>query len=430
MRLVVISLIFLRVAAAQSESSASAVFSKIRANVIAQLKKTSNYICVQTSERTTYIPDELVAQGCEHRIKHPDKRQEEMHDRLRLDVAVSGGNEIYEWHGAKQFTSESIDDIVQSGAVTSGGFNGFLLNIFTSRGVEIRRLSSTGSHELFGYRVPLTSSTYSTRVNQKFLPVTYHGSFSANAETLELESLSVIVDDFPQGSNICGASTSIQYQIAKIAQKELLIPKEFELHMMGDTHENSVSISRFSECHEYSGESTLKLDYVDENSLGSTAVPVRDVKLPPRLRFKVQLRQNIDSDTTFCGDPVQGVLSRPLKIAGTQTVIPAGSAVTGVITQLERYKIPKPYFILGLRFNRISAGDTIYEFSGTEDVGLDQLGTLNFVYGRHVPTAVLTRFNKKGQGTFAIVTNHLRLDTKYSVSLITQNEDQVKQDPQ
>ena len=432
MKLVALSLLFLGVAAdGQPDTAASTIFGQIRAHVIAQLKKASNYICVQTTERTTYIPEELVAEGCQHLGKHPDRKQEEMHDRLRLDVAVSGGNEIYEWHGSNQFTSESIDQIVQNGAVSSGGFNGFLLNIFTTAGVEITALKSPDAeHNLFSYYVPLHRSTYQTRGTGGLLPVSYRGFFNAKASTSELESLTVTAEQLPEGSNVCAVSNTITYQIVKIGKKDVLIPKDSELHMAGDSHEETISHTAYSDCHEYSGESTLKLDYADENAPGATSVPVKDVTLPPNLRFRVQLQQTLDSEKNYTGDPIQAVLASPLKLPKGQGVIPAGSPAIGVITQMARYKLPSPFFLLGLRFNRIVAGDTIYELAVTEDVTLDQQGTLTFLYGRSVPSFVLASFHKTGQGTFITATRHLHMDRGHSFSLITRERKQEKQSPE
>ncbi len=60
-----------------------------------------------------------------------------MHDRLRLDVAVSEGNEIFSWHGGSKFSSAGVNGVVKSGPISSGSFVGYLRNILFTQGVAI-----------------------------------------------------------------------------------------------------------------------------------------------------------------------------------------------------------------------------------------------------------------------------------------------------
>src|ERR1700761_7343208 len=112
------------------------VLARVRDNIAHEVEKSTNYTCVETVDRTVFISSHDLLPGCAYESTMPE-RTKAVQDRLRLDIAVSEGKEIFAWHGQNSFSgSSTIDDVVQRGTVSSGEFIGFLENIFVRGGIE------------------------------------------------------------------------------------------------------------------------------------------------------------------------------------------------------------------------------------------------------------------------------------------------------
>src|SRR5689334_24435113 len=94
------------------EFTAQEVFNRARDNVARQLSVVSNYTCVLTVHRTLYFEPGRGNAGCGVADRLANKLF--MQDRLRLDVAVSEGNEIFSWHGGSKFSSAGVSELVKS----------------------------------------------------------------------------------------------------------------------------------------------------------------------------------------------------------------------------------------------------------------------------------------------------------------------------
>ncbi|MDQ2713006.1 MAG: hypothetical protein M3Y24_12400 [Acidobacteriota bacterium] len=220
-------------------ADAHVLLENIRRKVVEQLSRSANYTCIETIDRTYYRDMRRPSAACEG----VDEvwRQEMMHDRLRLNVAVSKGGEIFSWRGENNLSTSKVDKIVQGGPISSGGFVGFLRNVFTVPGVKFTyRGESKEDHavsERFDYAVGEAISLYRVEGagNQSAI-VPFHGSFSANASTLELNRLEIIADKIPMGLRICSADFGVHYQIAAILGNNTLIPASFDLRIQDQTH--------------------------------------------------------------------------------------------------------------------------------------------------------------------------------------------------
>ncbi len=125
----------LLIATCMAADDPSQLLSSIKQNILGQISKTANYTCVETLDRAYYRDPgfELALHGPAAIIKPAN---ELLTDRLRLDVGVSEGQEIYSWHGLSTlFSSAEVADVVRTGPISSGQFIGYLRNIFLSRGI-------------------------------------------------------------------------------------------------------------------------------------------------------------------------------------------------------------------------------------------------------------------------------------------------------
>jgi hypothetical protein len=334
------------------------VLQRIRANVGQQVSRVANYTCVESVERSYFFDSFNRISGCANYRKTPPK-QLYMRDRLRLDVAVSEGREIFSWHGGKSFSSKGVDDVVQSGPISSGSFVGYLRNIFFEEGVKIRfagRTSSAGGDfYVFDHVVPLGSSHYQVGSGKKRWIVPFHGRFSGSGTNFELTSLQIIADEMPPESEICNAGSEIEYQLVDISGKASLIPKSYVLDISNSNHLYTTSRSEYTQCREFRGESTLRFDTNDDAATQRTPV-ARDEWLPAGTTLHVRLRTPIDDRTSFTGDPVEGSLIDSVKVKGSGITIPKDAALYSVITRLEFYAEPFKHCLASIRFQRLTFG--------------------------------------------------------------------------
>ncbi|HEX4164920.1 MAG TPA: hypothetical protein VHZ55_05545 [Bryobacteraceae bacterium] len=343
-------------------TQAGQILEGVRAKAVQQLLRSSNYACVETVDRSYYQNLSPVRAACE--TSNPADSPEIMHDRLRLNVAVSEGGEIFGWHGADSLSSGQVDRLVPGGPVSSGSFIGFVRNIFMSSGVEFRYKGTGREHGLkvvqFSYRVPQSVSHFRIEgADNRRAVVAFYGTFSANETSFELARLRVVAASIPLGLQICAADNQVTYQLAKISGAMTLIPKSFELHVQDQSRLYTVSRSNFSDCHEYRAESTLRFD-----SPGIASAPASrnapERWLPPGLELHVGMSNALDEKTSFTGDAVDAYLTQPLRAAQGQILAPQNAKLGGIITQFENYYQPKLYETLRIQFNSLESPSVNY----------------------------------------------------------------------
>ena len=88
-----------------------------------------------------------------------------LRDRLRLDVAVVDGGEIFSWAGAGKFETHDVDKLVGDGASGSGEFGSFLASVFGGAPDAIRYAWLRNDLAQFEYNVPVAKSNYRYRTN-------------------------------------------------------------------------------------------------------------------------------------------------------------------------------------------------------------------------------------------------------------------------
>jgi hypothetical protein len=339
-------------------------------------------------------------------------RKQFARDQLRLDVAVAK-DELYSWHGENNFSSKQISDIVETGPISSGGFVGYLQNIFLGAGIRFTYAgisSSPGKEYKFTFSVPKTSSQYSILTGTKFEVVPFHGSFSARADNFELLSLTVIPEEIPFGSNICSVETEVNYRLAPISGHSALIPDSFDLRIDDDQHQYTVSRGQYRECHEFRAESALRFDYSDSSSGGAVTSTTVQEHLPPGIKMRLSLAAALDDETSYAGDPVDAILVDPVRVPGTGEVIPRGTRTHGVITGFESRFEPSDHFFLKIVFERISYGNRTYSFYAVHKPSGKEMDKITSLFGGILPKAIMAQLTG---GVIIIPGKHVHLDQRY-----------------
>ncbi len=411
-----VALLFIATAVCASEDGGSHILGQIRLRVAEQVRGTGNYTCVQTIDRTYFRSPHYQGFGCQHHSTDP-RRKEIMHDRLRLDIAVSEGREIYSWHGGSSFSSGGIADLVRSGPISSGSFVGYLENIFLNAGIRFEFLGRAARNGVetyqFNYSVPVAVSHHQVAGRgSSAATVPFHGTFFANAETFELVNLQVIVDEVPPEMEICRAEVDMNYASARISGHDALIPQMFSLNIEDASHLYTRSTSEYAGCREFRGESSLHFE-VSEAGEQPTAPPPspNDPWFPAGVALHVRLLTPITETTAFTGDPVQGVLLDPVRLKGkSNEIIPRGALLGGVITLLERRDEPSKHFLYSIEFDQLTFGTKSMLLRASPKPTKEAATQLTYVYGQF-PAWLEDEYRS---GLFVTLSSKLRLDQHFS----------------
>jgi len=372
--------------AATPDTPAQALFNRVRQKVVASVKNAPRYTCVETVERETFVPRLKNRAAC----WNPENGANlvlDTRDRLRLDVGVSGGREIYSWHGEKQFHDTGLDDLVGYGPIGSGMFSTFLAAIFgKARGHYL----FTGTVNQDGYRraefkftMPQKMSDYEVHSGRMHFITGYTGGFSVNWSSGDLLSLRTVTDQLPRETDLCSIEIRTNYRQVELGGSVFLLPGEVITTMLQRDGGQQETQTKYEDCRTFSGEATLHFDDSASSSDPQAAHGSRIEDLPRGLLLRIRLASKIDAKSNWVGDQVEGALDQPLR-RNKVVIAPKGARVEGRITRLLAVQLPEPSLEVGIEWRRILAGAVTYRVSARlmQEIGLgnSHQGRIRFSY--------------------------------------------------
>jgi len=353
--------LLLCLSARTAESPAQALFNHVRENVRKDLERAPRYTCMQTVTRTQHRPQYgKIPNSCPALLAARAQLNSLglllWHDRLRLDVAVGENSEMFSWAGARRFETNSLDDLALSGSTGSGDFTSFLSSVFgaDAEGFRYHGEEDTplGKLASFSFVVPFANTHYSYRTNNGVSrKVAWGGSFYADPATAELKRLVVEATQFPVGEACCVLDT-MDYNRVKIGAGEFLLPAVSRMAVLYASGDETLNETRYSGCHEFTGESTIRFDDPDDVTSAANAARKELQALPRKTRFRVKIDPPVNTDTAAAGDPITGVVEHEVKEKG-KVLVRATDRVHGRLLRLEQMMVPEPRWTVAIRFDSI-----------------------------------------------------------------------------
>jgi len=341
------------------------VLQRASARLQAALGNLPKYACIETVERQFFEPISESggpAPSCTH-DRSADGRSgagiPEATDRLRLEVTLSEGREIYSWPGATRFDPRDVGDIIRRGPIGTGSFGTHLLAVLNNPGVQFHFTGqeTKDGRTLFEYRFVIARevSRYRVRVGASWLPVAYEGSLWLDADSLELKRLNFRARQVPSDTSICRLDADLDYRNPSVAGTDVLLPTESQLRMQLESGRRMKNITTFSACRVYQAESALLFD---ENPASQDNPNTRIVRVPTALPLGLPvvlaLTVPIDTATAAAGDQVAAKVVEAVRQPGTDIpLIPSGAIALGRLTRVEHHLLPSPYFLIAISFNRL-----------------------------------------------------------------------------
>jgi hypothetical protein len=376
------------VACARAQTPNGDLLQRVTGRVLDTVDRLPRYMCTQTISRSQY---ELVphskGNGCE-----PAAHLRPVittSDRLRLDVAVSAGREMYSWVGESHFEDRSLFDLVGNGALSTGSFSAFLTVIFRVDGVAFSDrgpVEQDGRQlEQFTFQVSRQMSHYTFSGAGHHFITGYYGSIFVDPKTADLVRLEVHTDVLPPETGSCQSSTTLDYHHQRLNDTDFLLPWRTQLSIVDENGAEMRNTAVFSGCHEFLGESTLSFDAAPDPAEGSAAKTSAAAELPDDLPFQIVLDRRLDPATAAAGDKLAARLSGPIRGPKREILVPKGAAVTVRIVEIRRYYEPAPALRLVLKPETVEIAGTARPLSARPDIHEPMLARAGDAMRRRVP---------------------------------------------
>ena len=286
-------------------------------------------------------------------------------DRLRVELSLFDGKDMFSWPDGGSFNSGSLDGLVTFGATLSGVLGAFDLSVLMSD-ADPTFFRYRQTVDGFGSKVAEYSYKVSSEKSHLIVPgpngrrtvIPYEGFFLLDISTGDLRRLAVELDELPDGGDLVQGAISTDYVLRPIADTPAFVPLASTMRLLFKNGQLAVNNMRYSNCHEFRAESTLHFNSAPDVS-GETKAKSIAQNLPPvpqNRQLKLALDAPIDSDTAVTGDPIQAHVTKSVKGRDGRVVIPAGTIAHGRILRLVRYAYPFDAVELILSFDALKIG--------------------------------------------------------------------------
>jgi hypothetical protein len=348
---------------------------RVTKKVLETVGRLPKYMCTQTIDRSQYEP---AAGPAGHSCDIPatvdapmevslgvEKRKAlrlTTSDRLRLDVAVSAGREMYSWVGESRFEDRSLFQLVRTGALSTGSFASLLMVVFRDDEASFSykgEITEAGRQLAdFEFRVPVQSSHYIYSGAGNRVTTGYYGDILVDPKSADLIRLAVHTEGLPPETGSCEASTTLDYSRVRLNGAEFLLPNRGQLHILDANGMELENGTAYSGCHEFLGESTLRFDAAPEADAAAGKAAAAANELPGGLPFTIALSNNIDVTAAAAGDKMSATLTAAIRDAKGQILVPKGAAITARIVQIRRFYVPEPSLRLVLKLETVDIAGT------------------------------------------------------------------------
>jgi hypothetical protein len=372
------------VASGQQSADADSALQRTRERLLADLERMPRYTCVQTITRQYYVAKPK-AESCATLIgdhgKNFDRLKFRGWDRLRLEVAIVEGNNVYSWVGAPRFEGDTLAQLAGRGPLSSGDFGPLLYLLFKHAVISFKGEDLTGKRRLlaYAYDVPLDRSSYNVQSKDGLAVTPYSGTFLLDPVAADIVNLRVQTAELPAGNPDCQFITEVDYGRTQIHDRVALIPQQTNLVTIARNGGEVHSLTTYASCREYASKSRIFLESTSAPA-ATSAPPVPapvPASVPAGLHFRARIITPIDSDTSAAGDPIEAVLLSPIRGKDREWA-PHGARLHGRLVALEQRISNQKSFRVSVQFEsidvnggslRLGAAPDLSAVSGTPTAG-------------------------------------------------------------
>ena len=351
---------------AQQSPDPAAVLQRTGERLLDDLDRMPRYTCVQTITRTYYEAKPVFRRPtCSALIAAHDTRKRTPRilgwDRLRLDVGLVNGTNVYSWVGAPRFTDDTLDKLAGRGPLGSGDFGVFLSDILLRAPLEFQGAQVAEGRQIlkYSYNMPLEKSTYRVKTSDEWAKTAYSGTLLLDPNASDIVTLTVRTAELPESSSACQAISEVTYGRIAIRERMILVPRETDLYAINPSGQESLSQTRFANCREYGSTSRLLVDGASSAGASVATKPAPSeptAPLPAGLHFEARITTPIDSNTAAAGDPVEAILRSPMRDKSKAIMAPAGTRLHGRMRNVKWWSEPADHYQITIELESIEMG--------------------------------------------------------------------------
>ena len=271
-------------------------------------------------EYVSHLPDYTCRITLERFKRSTARTPFEQSDRLRLEVAYTGGQELYSWPGDARFEAGIEELLPGHGMVSNGSYALHVRSLFLRDVAEFAAPREEKCEDRpcvrLDFHIPAVRSGYSLSSGNGSAPAPLEGSAWFEVATLDIARLEVRVDEAPRSVRIAATRETTVYQRAHIGDVEFVVPAVSELMLRDRDGSELLNRSRFDQYRRYAGSATVS--YAPAGDSPAAAPPARTA--PPRLGRQVTaaLDAEIGPDAAI-GDPFSATTVEGVHISGRVT---------------------------------------------------------------------------------------------------------------
>ena len=295
---------------------------QIKQRAMEDLTGLPNYVCVDSIERSLWIPVE---------------RQFRRLDRIHVEVAHIDAADRFSWLGNSAFSSRNPTAMVGYGASFGGSFGDNRVLVFKSNMTKISyagHVTVNGRPALrYEYDAPRGALRLTNGNRSGY--TAGRGSFWIDPETLDLLQIDIEGYAIPSELAVSATSDHTTYWRVLIGKRIVLLAQssDFRLTQADGILKRNTSV--FSNCREYTADSTLTFG---PSPTPQVQPPVENSHVQPGLQLQLALDRTLDANEAAVGDPVRA------RVLHGEGDIPRGAHVYGRVSRIINFndQIPLP----------------------------------------------------------------------------------------
>ena len=338
-----------------AHSSDVELVSRVRGVVGSMLARLPNYTCLETLERT---------------VRMAGQPKFRLLDRVRVEVAFVDGTELYAWPGSPKFDTRDIQEVIAGhGAVGTGDFGAHLRATYTgTMPLQLAGRDSIKGRDAwrFTQTVPLKLSHFDVIVPPEKTTVGYAVTAWHDASTLALLRFELVASDFPATIPVRHTFKATDYETVSVNGLPVRLPAMSELSMTTRNGVESRTVSTFSNCHEYKGESKLTFEEPADEQSDRTPQSLGMLRLPPGIEVHARLDEAVELTRAARGDPVAMTVTKDVFKNGRK-VLSAGARVNGRWHYIGCNDRPVAYCFAAIKTESVEDGARSGPFAATLD---------------------------------------------------------------
>jgi hypothetical protein len=215
----------------------------------------------KVAEHLSLLPNYTCHEAINRLVRPPYASDFMQRDRIELEVAFVGQQELFAHPGDREFQEQKITNLVRTGAIGNGLFGSHAEAIFLGgvASFEYSGVFNKDGHKAFRYnfQVPLEKSNFTVSHNHLEAIVAYQGSVWADYDTLDLLRLEITSNQIPVHIGLSYLKEAADYTPLRIGNSEFLLPLHSEMEVWDGAGNRSLNEVTLEQCREFKGESTV-----------------------------------------------------------------------------------------------------------------------------------------------------------------------------